>query len=145
VQLKFEAGSADSVDMLDSLWFRAGTTGTRTASKFYAPFDGVQPPVSGWSAGDWFKVQDGIRVKVEAGGLPPTPSGLGLVWACWSDNPADADYVKCGGHKAEPHWSMDLNRGGAGAVDWQYPRPSTLSCGSEPWYKRLFPYAAWAL
>jgi hypothetical protein len=38
------------------------------ASKFYAPFDGVQPPVSGWSAGDWFKVQDGIRVKVEAGG-----------------------------------------------------------------------------
>ncbi len=115
------------------------------ASKFYAPFDGVQPPVSGWSTGDWFKVQDGIRVKVEAGGVPPTPSGLGLVLACWSDNPTDTDYVKCGGHKAEPHWSAPLDAGGAGAVDWKYPRPSTLSCGSEPWYRRLFPYVVWAL
>jgi hypothetical protein len=99
----------------------------------YGKIDGIKPP--SWN-GDWLKVSNGFSVNIESNGDPLPYAGLLVAaLACWQNNPSASDYVKCGGRKVEPEWSLPLTEGGKGAVDWKYPRPAVFDCGPKPWWK----------
>lgn len=90
----------------------AGFSTVPAHGNYYRRVDGVRPgAVTGWNAGDWFKVPDLARVVVRPNGAQPTAHGPSSVVVpgsgtfCRQDDPSQANYRSCWERRVEPQWS----------------------------------------